>query len=610
MPIDTIAELRDALPGFSFNDYLRHVKFAEEKSEAGTLLRVAVLRSYTVEPIEPVLKVHLVLDGYRPSFWFGGYNQYVQEVLDPAAGLHAFRPGLVLLMVRLEELVPDFVEQFPSDTAAGWSDRLAAKAREIAALAGRAAIDLSARVIVQNASLSRPYFGIHDAQRHDGQYEAVQRFNRTLAEAAEALPGVFVWDFDGLLRSRGFDNLYDAKSWYVSRNPFKQSAYPAIAKDLFRYVRSAAGRVKKCVVVDLDNTLWGGVAGEDGFEGIRLGHTYPGNCYRDFQHELLKLYHRGILLAINSKNNEADALTIIDEHPDMVLRRSHFAAMRINWDDKATNLRALAQELNIGLDSMIFVDDNPAECDFVRREIPECDVVLLPDKPYLVPAIVETLPGIENIRLTAEDRQKGEMYRVRAAQREQESSYSNVQEFLDSLDLEVAIDGATAFSLPRVAQLTQKTNQMNMTTRRYSEAQIAAFVGDPRYGVYSVAAKDRFGDHGIIGVLILEFADDSCRIDTLLLSCRVIGRGVEQTMIAHSADLARARGMHELRAEFISTSKNKPAEGFYERAGLQKVGETTYRVGLEEGTFAAPSHIRVVSAPVQAQASPTTRDGA
>jgi FkbH-like protein len=604
MPIETIAELRDALPGFTFNDYLRHVKFAEDRSETATPLRVAVLRSYTVEPIEPVLKVHLMLDGYRPSFWFGGYDQYVQEILDPAGGLHEFRPGLVLLMVRLEELVPGFVEQFPSKTAAEWSDRLAAKARELAALAGRAATDLSAQVIVQNVSLSRPYFGIHDAQRHDGQHDSVQGFNRTLAEAAEALQGVFVWDFDGLVRIRGFENLYDAKSWYVSRNPFKQSAYPAIAKDVFRYVRSAAGRVKKCVVVDLDNTLWGGIAGEDGLEGIRLGHTYPGNCYRDFQHELLKLYHRGILLAINSKNNEADALSIIDEHPDMVLRRSHFAAMRINWDDKATNLRALAQELNIGLDSMIFVDDNPAECDFVRREIPECDVVLLPDKPYLLPAIVEALPGIENIRLTTEDRQKGEMYRVRAAQREQESSYSNIEEFLDSLDLEVAIEAATAFSVPRVAQLTQKTNQMNMTTRRYSEAHIAAFVGDPRYGVYSVAAKDRFGDHGIIGVLILEFADDACRIDTFLLSCRVIGRGIERLMVAFAAETAQRRDRRVLIGEFLPTPKNAPAAGFYQAAGFRTVGPTEYRAELLDTPFPRPPHIRVVAADLGGASAP------
>ena len=605
MPMETLAELREALPGLTFNDYLRHMKFAEAWAEGSTPLRVAVLRSYTVEPVEPILRVRLMLDGYRPSCWFGGYNQYVQEMLDRTSGLHRFQPDLLLVMVRLEELVPDFLEQYSSKPAAEWSDLLAAKARELAALAGRAAADLSLQVIVQNGSLSRPYFGIHDAQQSDGQRELVQRFNRTLTEAAGALPSVFVWDFDAFVRMRGFDQLYDPKSWYVSRNPFKQSAYPALVDDLYRYVRSVAGRTKKCIVVDLDNTLWGGIAGEDGLEGIRLGHSYPGNCYRDFQQQLLKLYHRGILLAINSKNNEADALNIIDEHPDMVLRRPHFAAMRINWDDKATNLRALAEELNIGLDSMVFVDDNPAECDLVRREIPECDVVVLPDKPYLLPAVVDALPGIENIRLTKEDRQKGEMYRARAAQRTHEAQYSNVEDFLNSLELEVAIEEASPFSIPRIAQLTQKTNQMNMTTRRYSETQIAGFAGDARYGVFSVAAKDRFGDHGIVGVLILEFADDACRIDTFLLSCRVIGRGIERLMIAFVAEVARRRGRNLVIGEFLPTAKNAPATGFYQAAGFREVSPTEYRCEVVAGSLPRPPHIRLVAASASGGASET-----
>jgi FkbH-like protein len=601
--MESLAELRDALPGFGFNDYLRHARFVEERSTAGAPLRVAVLRSYTVEPIEPVLKIRLMLDGYLPSCWFGGYNQYVQDVLDPAGRLKQFRPDLILMMIRLEELVPDFVEQFPSRPAAEWSDQLASKARELAGLAEQAARDLSAQVIVQNGSLSRPYFGVYDAQRRDSQVEAMHSYNRALAEAVEELRGVFIWDFDRFVRGRGADNLYDAKAWYVSRNPFRQAAYPAIVDDLYRYVRGAVGRVKKCVVMDLDNTLWGGIAGEDGLEGIELGTTYPGSCYRDFQRELLRLYDRGILLAIDSKNNEADALRIIDEHPDMVLRRHHFAAMRINWQDKASNLKALVQELNIGMDSLIFVDDNPAECELIRQECPECDVVLLPDKPYLLPAVVETLPGIENIRLTVEDRRKGELYRARADRREHEAQFANMDDFLRSLDMEVAINAAAPFSIPRIAQLTQKTNQMNMTTRRYTEAQIAAFAGDPRYGVFSVAARDRFGDHGIIGVVIAEFSDSVCRIDTLLLSCRVIGRGIEALMVAFIAELARRRSILHLVGEFIPTPKNAPAAGFYEAAGFRAAGPNEYRADLLEGSFPPPPHIRLAGSGTAARDS-------
>lgn len=594
MPIETLADVRNALPTFTFTDYLRHLKFVEDHAEVRGELRIAILRSYTIEPVEPILKLRCLLDGQRATCWFGGYTQHVQEILDTSGPLHRFRPSVVLLLVRLEEILPEFVEAFPSRAAEEWIEMVTAQARELATLAGRAATDLSASVLIQNASLTRPYFGIHDAQQAEGQQEAVHQFNRALADACSRQTGVFVWDFDAFVRMRGTDALFDAKAWYVSRSPFKQAALPALVDDLYRYVRSITAPTKKCVVVDLDNTLWGGIAGEDGLEGIQLSQTYPGNCYREFQRQLLKLYHRGILLAINSKNNEADALGIIDNHPDMLLRREHFAAWRINWDDKASNLRALAKDLNIGLDSLIFIDDNPAECELVRCEIPECEVISLPDKPYFIPAVVDALPGIENIRLTVEDRQKGAMYRARAAQRAEEAKASNVEEFLATLGLEVSIEHATSFSIPRIAQLTQKTNQMNMTTRRYSEAEISAFAGDPGSDVFSVAAKDRFGDHGIVGVLILRHEANGCRIDTFLLSCRVIGRGIERAMLAVAAASGRGHGAHALIGEFFSTAKNAPAAGFYESAGLRDAGNDQYHAALADDSFPPPAHIRLL----------------
>jgi FkbH-like protein len=596
--MSTVTEVRTALDQLAFSDYVKHGAALEAEVADGTPLRIAILRSYTCEPLEPVLKVRLLLDGYRPTCWFGGYNQYVQEILDPQSGLHAFRPNMIVLAVRLEEMIPAFIEAFASQPVQAWRTDLQAKARELAGLAAKAATTLAVPVIVQNGTLVRPHFGIYDAQRADGQSVLVDEFNHALAVHAAETPGVYVWNFDAFMRSHGAEMVLDAKSWYVSRNPYKPSAYPALTADLFRYVRAALGRVvTKCVVLDLDNTLWGGVAGEDGLEGIKLGDSYPGNCYRDFQRALLRLLDRGIVLAINSKNNEADALAIIDQHPDMVLRRQHFAATRINWNDKAANLRSLAEELNIGIDSMVFVDDNPAECDLVRRELPHCHVVQLPAKPYLLPATVDALPGIETLRLTSEDRQKNDMYRVRAAQRAEQASASNLEDFLAGLDLHVTIEPAGAFSIPRVAQLTQKTNQWNMTTRRYSDAQIAALAADPKRAVLAVSARDRFGDHGIIGVLILGFDGTECAIDTFLLSCRVIGRGIEDAMLAHAGILARRHGREVVAGEFLPTAKNKPAEGFYERSGLQRDNDGRFRASATRLEQQIPSHIRLLTSP-------------
>ncbi|HSL21139.1 MAG TPA: HAD-IIIC family phosphatase [Vicinamibacterales bacterium] len=593
---ELLQRIRTELPGYTFNDYVRHLHAVDEAVRDAPTLRVAVLRSYTLEPLEPVLRVLLALEGFRASVWFGGYNQYVQEILDSTGPLSQQRPDLVLLLLRLEDALPEFVDDFSGRSAAEWETRITAKVDEVAGLAAHVRDATSAQVIVQNMTAPpQPWFGAFDPQRPHGQTYLAQRFNQQLASALEATRGTCIWDFDGLVRAKGADNLFDPKTWYVSRNPFRQAAYPAIGADLVRYIRASLGRVKKCIVLDLDNTLWGGVAGEDGLEGIRLGRSYPGNCYRDFQKELLKLRDRGILLAINSKNNEEDALRILDEHPDMILRRRHFAAVRINWEDKAANLHEIASELNIGLDSLIFVDDSPTECERIRQECPACEVVLAPDKPYRLPALAAALPGVDTIALTDEDRRKSAMYAARAARREQAAQYANLGEFLRNLDIEVTIDPATPFSIPRIAQLTQKTNQMNMTTRRYTEAQIRSMAADPAHAVFAVSARDRFGDEGIIGVIILASDAEICAIDTFLLSCRVIGRGIEEFMIAFVADSARANGATTLTAEFLPTAKNKPARGFYERAGFRKRDDSRFEANLRDVSFRYPDHIKGIA---------------
>jgi FkbH-like protein len=588
-----LEHIRSALPQWGYNDYLRHLGAVEEMSAQGKPLRVAVLRSYTAEPMEPVLRLRLMLDGFLPSIWIGGFNQYVQEILDSGSPLHQLRPNLVLMMIRIEEVMPDFVDEFAARPRAEWEERISSKVRELGGLVGRIVGAFPTQVVVQNMSLPcGGYHGIHESQRPDGQGYLIQEFNRALAKECAGRKGVYVWDFDRFVRARGYQNLYDPKSWYVSKNPFRQSAYPALVDDLSRYVRSALGRIKKCVVVDLDNTLWGGVVGEEGMEGVSLGRDYPGNCYRDFQKELLKLHHRGILLAINSKNNESDAFEVLDKHPDMVLRRKHFAACQINWRDKASNLKAIASELNIGIDSMVFVDDNPRECELVRRQHPECDVLCLPEKPYLIPRALDAVSGLECINLTEEDTQRTEMYRAQAVRRQTAAGFENLEDFWKDLELEVRIEPAQPFSIPRIAQLTQRTNQMNLTTRRYTDTEVEALSKDPAWRVVSVAAKDRFGDHGIIGVMLMKTQGDSCHIDTFLMSCRVLGLNIEQHMVAFAAATAKRAKARKLLGEFIPTSKNQVAADMYPKLGFEKVGATLFAADLAAQAFQSPAHIR------------------
>jgi FkbH-like protein len=589
-----LAELAE----LKYADYLRHLRALEAEKADARPLRVAILRSYTAETMAPVLRFRLLLEGFKPELFFGGYDQYVQEIVDPRSSLYEFRSDVVLLLLRIEELMPDFVADFASRTPTEWQARVGVRAREIADLVRAIRQNGAVQVFVQNMSLPADvYFGVYDAQTPVSQGSLIGEFNRTLAEALASVSGAFVWDFNRLVQNVGFENVFDAKMWFYSKNPYKQSAYPRIVDDLMKHLMSALGKLKKCVVVDLDNTLWGGVIGEDGMSGIALGHSYPGNCYRAFQQELLKLYHRGIVLAINSKNNEADAFEVIDKHPDMVLRREHFAAVAINWNDKANNLRALAEELNISVDSMIMLDDNPAECEQIRGQLPACDVVCLPDKPYLLPQVVRSLRGVENIRLTAEDRKKGAMYREQTVRKEQQSRYANLDEFLESLQIEVQISPASDFSIPRIAQLTQKTNQMNATTRRYTEADVAAMASSRDRFVFGISAKDKFGDSGIIGVFILALERGECRIDTFLLSCRVIGRNIEAAMLAFILEFAKARGATAVLGEFLPTAKNAPAADLFPKHGFKKRTDTMFEADVEAHRVHAPGYIRVSASP-------------
>lgn len=591
-----IEDIELALPGMSFNDSVRSLRTIEREIDASALkpLKVFILRTYTVETIEPVLKLRLMLEGFEPSIEFGDYNALFTEALDPASPLYEFNPDMVLVMARIEELLPEFINGFGERKEDEWNELIRGSLEQMTSLVRKLEDGLSAQVLLQNITLgARPYWGVHEAQSPGGQTRLIEEFNQGLAAIAETSLKTFIWDFDGFVRSAGYRTIFDPKAWYTSKNPYRQAAYPAIAEDLMRYILSMSGSVKKCVVVDLDNTLWGGIAGEDGFDGIALGHDYPGSCFLDLQKGLLRLYRRGIILAINSKNNEEDALEIIDKHPYMLLRRKHFAAIRINWSDKVTNMRALAAELNIGLDSMIFLDDNPAECAMVKENCPGVEVVRIPEKPYLVPGVIERLNYIEKITLTAEDRQKGEHYRAQAQRKEAEKGFENLHDFLKSLETEVGIAPAAAFTIPRIAQLTQKTNQMNLTTRRYTEADIVALVEDPAHFVFSVSSRDRFGDHGIIGVFILKIDADSCFIDTFLLSCRVIGRGIEDSMAASIDGFARQHGLKKLKGEYIPTHRNKPAAGMYERLGFKKTSDTFFEIDLKESPLAPPSYIRL-----------------
>lgn len=543
--------------------------------------RLAVLRTYTVEPLIPVLRAEAFSYGVDVSVRVGEFGTHVQEIIDPGSALYRAgeEPTAVILAVQTRDVAPDlwsgFAEMGQEDVEAAVAKASASFRSWIEAFRSRSKAHLIVHLLETPAW---PSMGVLDAQQEVGQVEAVRRINGAIAGAARAQKNVYVLDVDRVAMRRGSDRLYDEKRWLMARLPYSTGEMAAAAREWVRFLLPITGRTCKALVCDLDNTLWGGVIGEDGMAGIRLDQEHPGGAHRGLQRAILDLFERGIILAVNSKNNEADAMEAITGHPGMLIKPDQFACFRINWQDKAQNLREIAKELNIGVDALAFIDDNPVERQRIRQELPEVTVIELPADPYGYAAAVRDCPVFERLSLSAEDRVRGRMYAEQRLRSELMEEATSLEDFYRSLDMRVEIAGVTPMTLGRIAQLTQKTNQFNLTTRRYSEAEIEAFAASAGSRVFSIRVADRFGDNGIVGVAVLKMGGEgaarACEVDALLLSCRVIGRTIETAFLAHLAEEARRAGCARLWGWFLPTKKNAPAKDFYAQHGFVKAEET------------------------------------
>lgn len=558
-------------------------------------LRIAILRSFTIEPLVAALRARCYLAGLDATIQLGDYNLFAQELLDPASRLYAFRPDVVILAA----LTRDFAPTLWSGTGDQHGEAAASATRLLQWLGAFRRIS-EASVIVQ--AFEQPPFaaaGILDGRSDDGQRKAIQHLNDAVLGAARESRSTYVLDYDALVSRHGRLAWADQHKDLAMRVPIRPEAYGWLADEYMRFVHPLTGRVCKAIAIDLDNTLWGGVVGEEGSSGIKLGAEYPGNAFTALQHHLKSLAARGILLTLCSKNNPDEAVAVLRDHPDMVLRPDDFSAVRCNWDDKAANLRSLAAELNIGLDSFAFLDDNPVERDWVRSQLPEVTVIDLPADPVLYVDALRRVPVFERLSLSAEDRARTDQYRAERLRAEVESSSASVAEFLRSLDMTATIEALAPSTLPRVAQLTQKTNQFNATTRRYSEEQLSRFAAEEGAIVRTIRVGDRYGDSGLVGVLMARVTGGRCEIDTLLLSCRVIGRGVETLMLADIAAMARTLGASTLVGRFVPTAKNAPASDVFSRHGFaaaaDRADDTWWALDLQSAVIAPPDFIKVTN---------------
>jgi len=551
-------------------------------------IKVAILSSFTINGLEEALRVKCAESDITCATYLCGYGQYNQDILDQSSKLYEFSPDITFMIIDTRSVLSTLFYTpytIPANDRRTYIDKRVA---DFVNLVKTFKNRTGSKLVLTNCSIPTysPY-GICEVRTEYGLKEMVYDFNARLSDAFRSDPQVFLFDFNSFVAKYGEINVLDYRQFLVGDIKVSLSYIPHLAEELMGYVKANLGVNRKCIVLDLDNTLWGGIIGEDGFDRIDLSLKPPGMAFMEFQRVLLALYQRGVILAINSRNNEDEALRAIRDHPFMVLREEHFATMKINWSDKISNMKEIAQELNIGLDSIVYFDDDPINRELMSKAIPQIKTIDLPDDPSLYASTLMQINDFNTLVMTNEDRKRGEMYREEHKRTELKRSSSNLEDFLKQLEIRVTMKKANNFTIPRIAQLTLKTNQFNLTTRRYQEEDVETLAQDHTKLIGCAQTQDKFGDNGITGVYIVNknHEDKEWFIDTFLLSCRVMGRGIEDAMMGYILSKAKEEGVIKVKAEFIPTKKNKPCEQLLPNFGFKKEGEQwiyTYNVPIKQ----------------------------
>lgn len=534
--------------------------------------RIAVLGSFTLNGLAETIQVKCADQKIQCVTYVGAYNQYNQEILNSASDLYKFNPDITFLFIDVRAALKDLFHYPYSISQEERKQFVNTITEEILNLTKKFSDTTKSKLVLANFNTPTfsPY-GIFENKTEFGFKRMLYEINSMLEDALLNSDSIYVFDFAHFVVKFGEKNVFDYKQFFFGDMQINLDYIPHLATNLMSYVIAYSGMTKKCIVLDLDNTLWGGIVGEDGFNGIKLGLEPPGNAFVEFQKILLSLHQRGIILAINSKNNYDDAIMVINEHPHMILREEHFASLKINWTDKVSNMKEIADEINIGMDSIAFFDDDPVNREYMQVNLPEVLTVNLPHDPSEFVNILQNMNEFSVLNITHEDQQRGKMYAEQRKRSELEKSVPNLENFLKQLDLKVSIKNANEFTIPRISQLTLKTNQFNLTTKRYQENDIRKLSEDKNYLVRCAQVQDKFGDNGITAVFIVKKENQKeWVIDTFLLSCRVMGREVERGILSHIVNEAKNNHVEKIRAQFLPTAKNKPIEDFLPNCGFKK----------------------------------------
>jgi FkbH-like protein len=533
-------------------------------------VRVAFLADCSLQHLSRILSILGRERGFNIEIYEGDFDNIEMEAIDENSKLYAFNPEFVFIIQQTQKLKnrlydinnPEVVNQSVESIAVIW-DTIRKK------------LNIP---IIQSTFVMPPEraFGNYELMVPNSLSSRIREVNDRIVEEARLRKDILINDIDYLSSEFGRKNWIDEKLWLMAKAPCALEAMPILAKNILDIILAGTGKIVKCVILDLDNTLWGGIIGDDGLEGIRLGDYEDGYAFSQLQLFALTLKNRGIILAVCSKNDVNNALKPFNEHPDMVLKESDISVFIANWQDKASNIKAIQEILNIGFDSMVFLDDNPFERNLVRGILPDVIVPELPEDPESYVRYLSSLNLFESTTFSALDIDRAEMYKVEAQRTQLKANFDSVDEYLISLDMEIIEERFNSFNLPRIAQLIQRSNQFNLTTRRYSESECFELsTNDLNYYPFTLSLLDKFGSYGLICVSILKFESSEIYIDEYLMSCRVLQRGVEHYAMNRIFEIAHDKGASRVVGEYLPTSKNAMVKGFYEKFGFECIEERT-----------------------------------
>jgi FkbH-like protein len=570
-------------PTLTLPEVQRLARHLEALGEPSVPLRIGILHTYTSDLLDPYLKFEALLQGLQPIIYHGPYGAILQEA-EPASGLVEHKPDLTLLLLRWEDVDPRLTGSLHALTFAELETLAQGVRTHLNEYLGVLRQAVGGHLLVTLLpAFHEPGLGWYEVNASTSEQAWRSRVKSEIASDLRAhLPSTALLDLEESMIAVGRDRFFDMRWWYTARFPFSSAATQEIVRRVIAVGTVLKRPRAKVIALDADNTLWGGILGEDGMDGIALGPDYPGNVYLAFQRRLLDYQQRGFVLALCSKNNEPEVLEVLRRHPHQILREEHFAAVRVNWDPKPQNLQSLADELNLGLDAVVFVDDSAHECLMVHQSLPDVEVVQVPARLLDIPACLDRVARLEIVTRTDEDQKKTEMYVRERWRRDLAATTTDIPAYLRSLQMQmsVVIDGAQ--HTERIAQLTQKTNQFNLTTRRYTQDEIARLVRADDELVAHFSLRDIFGDSGIVGVAIVRFPSREVAVlDTFLMSCRVIGRRAETAFLETVLGVLRQRGARTSLAEYVPTAKNKLVATFLAEHGYAARADGRYERALD-----------------------------